>query len=98
MADEQMRGTPAGRLVSASNPPRRVSKVAGGRARSSAAGRSAAAGHFASGARVRVRFGAADHPAVVLEQRGDRVRVGIDLDGVEEQIVSTYPTDEVQPA
>ena len=75
-----------------------VQQVAGGAGRARTVTSSTETGRFVSGKKVRVRFGAKDQPAVVLEQRGDRVRVGINVEGVDDQIVSTYRASEVRPA
>lgn len=93
-----------GRFVSQATSARRsggsstLQQVAGGTSRTRTVTSSSETGRFVSGTKVRVRFGAKDQPAVVLEQRGDRVRVGINVEGVDDQIISTYLASEVHQA
>lgn len=103
MARSVSRSASTGRFVSKATTARWPSKtvvqrVAGASGRGRTASRSAATGRFLEGTKVKVRFGAETRSATVLEQRGDRVRVGVQVPGAEEQIISTYKLAEINPA
>lgn len=54
--------------------------------------------HFKRGDKVRVPLGASRHKATVVEQRHGRVRVAIDVDGMDRKIRTSYRPDQVEPA
>jgi sRNA-binding protein len=102
MARSVNRSAASGRFVSQATTARwpgrtATQRIAGssGRGRGRTITRSAATGRLVQGSEVKVQFGAQTQSAVVLEQRGDRVRVGINIPGADEQIISTYSLDEI---
>lgn len=74
---------------------------AGGRLVARAAGstshsvRCNGSGKFVVGSQVSVPLGARRHDATVIEQRKDRVRVNIHVNGADEPIISSYSVSEI---